>query len=149
MALTTGARKSELMNLRWSDVDFERGTAYLAKTKNGDSRNLVIPSVTLDKLKPIREIGAVYLFPDASGTQPFYFRKQWLRAVDEAGIEDFKFHDLRHSAASYLLEAGHSLPKIGEILGHRSQQSTKRYAHGNDEDMQTVSNDTFNQMDFG
>jgi integrase len=69
------------------------------------------------------------LFPDESGKKPILIRAPWQKALKEAGIEDFKFHDLRHSAASYLAMSGASLAEIAEVLGHKTLQMVKRYSH--------------------
>ncbi len=130
MALTTGARKAELMNLHWSDIDFGQGLATLNDTKNGDPRILPLPNVALEELKNHREIGSGLVFPSRRiPSKPFEFRKQWERALADSGIKDFRFHDLRHSAASYLVMAGATLHEAAEVLGHRSVATTKRYAH--------------------
>ena len=89
----------------------------------------------LQLLKARREAdGAVKLtglvFPSrVSERQPILLRLAWLAALKRAGIGDFRWHDLRHSAASFLAMNGASLPEIGAVLGHRSSQTTKRYSH--------------------
>lgn len=130
LALTTGARKAELMNLRWSDIELVQGVATLHDTKNGDPRILPLPKVALGELKQSREVGNGLIFPSQRiPSQPFEFRKQWAKALDDAGINDFRFHDLRHSPASYLVMGGATLHEAAEVLGHRSVATTKRYAH--------------------
>ena len=130
LAMTTGMRKAELMNLRWSDIDFTRAVAMLATTKNGEPRHCPIPSVALDELKAVRQVGDSLVFPSKKiPTQPFEFRKHWFKALGEAGIEDFRFHDLRHTAASYMVMNGMSLYETATVLGHKDTQTTARYAH--------------------
>ncbi|MBA1444792.1 MAG: tyrosine-type recombinase/integrase [Chromatiales bacterium] len=130
MALTTGARQGELLKLRWSDIDFNAKTATARDTKNGDDRILTLPTPTVDELKKYRQIGDGLVFPSQKRPQrPFEFRKHWNAALATAGVEDFRFHDLRHSAASYLVMAGATLYEAAEVLGHRSVETTKRYAH--------------------
>jgi len=130
LAMTTGMRKAELMNLRWSDIDFTRAVAMLATTKNGEPRHCPIPSVALDELKAVRQVGDGLVFPSEKiPTKPFEFRKHWFKALDEAGIEDFRFHDLRHTAASYMVMNGMSLYETATVLGHKDTQTTARYAH--------------------
>jgi len=130
LAITTGMRKSELMGLRWTDVDFEKGLAMLTDTKNGESRNNPIPEVTLNELRIFRQIGNGLIFNSPTRPErPFEFRKQWTGALDRAGIGSFRFHDLRHSAASYLVMAGATLYETAQVLGHKSTQTTERYAH--------------------
>ena len=69
------------------------------------------------------------VFPDPTGTRPADIRAAWQDAVRRAGIENFRFHDLRHSAASYLAMNGASLLEIAEVLGHKTLAMVKRYAH--------------------
>lgn len=140
-ALSTGSRKSEILNLSISDIDLNRQTAVLRNTKNGDTRavpvvhhlhDLLTEQVTkvnefydsLDEPAPKR-----WLFPRRDGLEPIDIRKAWENARDAAGIDDFRFHDLRHSTASYLAMNGASLVEIAEILGHRTLQMVRRYAH--------------------
>jgi len=130
LAMTTGMRKAELMNLRWTDIDFNRSVAMLATTKNGEPRHCPIPSVALDELKEVRQVGDSLVFPSKQiPTKPFEFKKHWFKALDEAGIEDFRFHDLRHTAASYMVMNGMSLYETATVLGHKDTQTTARYAH--------------------
>lgn len=130
MAITTGMRKAELVNLRWTDINFDKGLAKLATTKNGTPRINPIPAPALDELKKFRQVGNGLIFASSCDTEkPFNFRVQWTRALQRANIKNFRFHDLRHTAASYLVMNGASLHETAEILGHKSTQTTKRYAH--------------------
>ena len=130
MALTTGARLNEMLHLRWSDIDFATRRATLHKTKNGTKRVLTFPQAVMNEMAEHRQVGNGLIFPSQiKPDRPFEFRKHWNRAVKETGLEDFRFHDLRHSAASYLVMHGASLYETGDILGHKSLQTTKRYAH--------------------
>ncbi|MFK7847554.1 MAG: tyrosine-type recombinase/integrase [Rhodothermales bacterium] len=130
LALTTGARLSEILWLRWSDIDFSNRTALIHKTKNGESRTLTIPHITMEELLQFRQIGNGLVFAGSRKfNQPFEFRRHWNKALNDAEINDFRFHVLRHSAASYLAMSGASLVEIAEILGHKSLETTKRYSH--------------------
>ena len=130
MALTTGARQGELLSLTWTDIDFKAKTATLLETKNGESRVLTLPSPALKLLRQHQEVSKRLVFPsEIKPFRPFEFRKHWIKALADASITDFKFHDLRHSAASYLVMNGATLYETGEVLGHKSVQTTKRYAH--------------------
>jgi len=133
LALMTGARKSELLGLKWSDIDFTARTASLATTKNGSPRVLPLPDAAIAELKPFRGIGHVFGSTRRPG-QPFEMKKPWYAALKEAEIEDFRFHDLRHSTATYLFKAGHDLAMIAKVLGHKSLQTTMRYTHNDVED---------------
>lgn len=137
VALLTGMRRGEIMNLTWKDIDFEDKQIFLEETKNGDSRTISM----VDKLEKVLKglMGDVcysintLLFPgEEDPSKPRDIRSAWERALKVAEIEDFKFHDLRHSAASIMLEAGVSHMVIARILGHRVLNTTLRYSHLSD-----------------
>ncbi|MBI1364011.1 MAG: tyrosine-type recombinase/integrase, partial [Proteobacteria bacterium] len=127
-ALSTGARKSEILGLTLSDIDLKRDTAVLRDTKNGDTRAVPVVHHLHDLLEDQAEkIDTFYdeleppaprrwLFPRRDGQEPIDIRKAWENARDTAKINDFRFHDLRHSTASYLAMNGASLVEIAEIL---------------------------------
>jgi integrase len=143
MGLTTGMRKGELDQLRWCDIDFDKGLAILADTKNGTPRHTPIPSVIMAELKKHREVGNCLLFPSSTDpNQPFDFRKQWARCLRAANIKNFRWHDLRHDTASTLARDGRTLKEIAEILGHKSLASTDRYTHLCTEHKSQLLNDT-------
>ena len=132
-ALSTGMRKGELMNLQWKDVSLKNGAIILHDTKNGERRRVPLTGKALQQLvelSNVRNIKTKLLFPSAKNPEkPIDLRKPWLKALEVANIEDFRFHDLRHSAASYLAMNGASLAEIAEVLGHKTLQMVKRYAH--------------------
>jgi len=135
MAICTGARKSEMLRLKWQDIDFERRQAILHETKNGEKRVLTLPPPVIEALKQFRGIGLV--FPStAKPWQPMEIKKHWAQCLKDADLlypttdpRYFRFHDLRHTAASYLVMNGATLFEAGEVLGHKSVETTKRYAH--------------------
>jgi len=133
LALSTGARQGEILSLTWKQVDLSRGVITLHETKNGERRVLPLTGHALDQvsaLSKVRNIKTDMLFPSKSDLEkPLNIQSIFLRAVDEAKIEDFRFHDLRHSAASYLAMNGASLAEIAEVLGHKTLEMVKRYAH--------------------
>lgn len=135
LALSTGARKMELLGLRWDDVDINRRTITLHHTKNNERRVLPLEGHALDLMKEhtkIRRIDTSLVFPSRKGIKPMDIRQPWATALKRAEIEDFRFHDLRHSAASYLAMNGASLAEIAEVLGHKTLQMVRRYAHLSD-----------------
>jgi len=102
----------------------------LATTKSGEPRHCPIPSVALNELKVVRQVGDSLIFPsEMILTKPFEFRKHWFKVLDKAGIQDFRFHVLRHTAASYMVMNGMSLYETATVLGHKDTQTTTRYAH--------------------
>ena len=146
LALTTGMRKGELINLRWSDIDFEEGLAILSDTKNGSVRHTPIPEVTMEIVRQYREIGNGLLFPSTIDLdKPFDYRKKWAACLKAANIKDFRWHDMRHDTASTLARDGKTLKEIAEILGHKSLASTDRYTHLCTEYKSQLLNDTMNK----
>jgi len=130
VALSTGARKNEILQRTWSDVDLERGLLRLTHTKNGDRRAVPIVGPALVLLRTqAQSARSRWVFPNRSGSQPQLLDYAWRQACEQAGIDDLHFHDLRHSAASYLAMSGASLREIAEILGHRSLTQTMKYTH--------------------
>jgi integrase len=132
LALSTGARKSEILGITWPNVDFQRRMIRLLETKNGESRAVPLTGFALQemqRLAKVRRIDSLYVFPGRSGTSPVNLWESWRYARLRAGIKDFRFHDLRHSAASYLAMNGASLAEIAEVLGHKTLVMVKRYAH--------------------
>jgi integrase len=130
MAITTGSRKGELMNLRWIDIDFDRQTAYVKTTKNGQPKVLPLTDEVVKELNRFRDQEPALIFnSEIKPNKPYEFYKLWKRALEQAEITDFRFHDLRHTTASYLAQNGASLLEIADVLGHKQIQMTKRYAH--------------------
>ena len=132
LALATGARKGELLSLRWPDADLKRGTLIFHETKNGDRRAVPLTGQALALMRQnakVRRLDTMLVFPDATGKRPVGIREAWEYAIKRARISDFRFHDLRHTAASYLAMNGASLVEIAEVLGHKTLSMVKRYAH--------------------
>lgn len=132
IALSTGMRKSELMNLRWRDVDLNTGRAILHQTKNGERRTVTVTGKALELLREhskVRLIDSDLLFPGRNRQKPIDLRKPWIAALKKASITDMRWHDLRHSTASYLTMNGASLLEVAEVLGHKTIQMTQRYSH--------------------
>ncbi|MFZ4542026.1 MAG: tyrosine-type recombinase/integrase [Rickettsiales bacterium] len=132
LALSTGARHGEIMGIKWSDVDFNRRVITLHHTKNGERRILPISDRILPLLQTQsdkRSHHSDYVFPSPRYDRPLDTRIAWDSAVEKAGIKNFRFHDLRHSAASYLAMNGATTSEIAEVLGHKTLAMVKRYAH--------------------
>lgn len=127
LALATGARKSELAGLQWANMDLERRTVRFMDTKNGDSRTVPLAPTAVAVLTEWKRgrlpVGSVF------GLSRHDINKPWRAARGAAGLHDFRFHDLRHSAASYLAMSGASLMDIAAILGHKTLAMVKRYSH--------------------
>ncbi|MFC1868057.1 tyrosine-type recombinase/integrase [Thermodesulfobacteriota bacterium] len=149
-ALNTGMRRGEILSLKWSQI--QNGFIYLQKTKTNESRQIPINDELTEMFKDIRkekEFKLEYVFTYAKGEhnlkgkEPVRKRKRiapvaeavanvtraFKSALERAGIEDFKFHDLRHTFASHMVMRGASLKEVQEILGHKTMTMTLRYAH--------------------
>lgn len=131
LALTTGARKMELMTLTWERVDLQGGFIHLAQTKNGEPRRVPLrgQARSLMRERAIHQRGKRLCFEGVKPGRPVHMDVHWRAAVKAAGLTGFRFHDLRHSCASYLAMSGASLLEIAEILGHKTMQMVKRYSH--------------------
>lgn len=131
MAITTGARRGELLGLTWADVDLERGIAHINTTKNDHPRALpLVPAVVAELRRFHCERPEACVFPARSRISvPRAFESSWRSALAGAKIKRFRFHDLRHTCASYLAQNGASLLEIADVMGHRQLAMVKRYAH--------------------
>jgi integrase len=133
LALSTGARQAEILTLTWPQIDIERGAIYLERTKNGERRTLPLTGhakTLVEALKEKRDEKVALLFPShRDKAKPLDIHSVFAEAVATAGIEDFRFHDLRHTAASYLAMNGATLLEIAQILGHKTLSMVKRYSH--------------------
>jgi integrase len=104
----------------------------LHQTKNGEMRNIPLVGHALDALKTlgkVRRIDTPMVFPGKTPGKPLIIEDDWQKALKAAGIDNFRFHDLRHCTASYLAMNGATLPEIAGVLGHKSLQMVGRYAH--------------------
>jgi len=134
LAITTGARKGELIGLKWDDVDLKKGRALVSETKNDEPRTLPLAGKALEALRALKlkaSARSEYVFPQPSGLPGPYehFDAHWYAALEAAGIKDFHFHDLRHTTASMLAAQGASLLEIADVLGHKTLAMVKRYSH--------------------
>lgn len=144
LAITTGARRGELLSLQWTDVDLKAGRALVRETKNGEQRTLPLAGKALEALRALKlnnPSRSAYVFPSPTVAlnpktgkpdldAPYeYFDGHWYAALEVAGIKNFRFHDLRHTTASMLAAQGCSLLEIADVLGHKTLAMVKRYSH--------------------
>jgi integrase len=132
LALTTGMRRGEIMGLRWRDVDLDEAHLTLHETKNGERRVVPLVGHALQLLRdrrPGRLDDTELVFPGRTPGRALEFKRPWLKALEHAAICDFRFHDLRHTAASYLAMQGCTTLDLAELLGHKTLQMVKRYSH--------------------
>lgn len=154
-ALCTGMRRSEILGLKWGQVDLGKRMIRVERTKSGKARVIPINSVLLDELSRLKQANgkSEYLFLCPASESPMKDVKTAFRtACRRAGIKGFRFHDLRHSAASKMVEAGIDLVTVSKILGHASIQTTMRYAHPTPENMrravETLAQNVTSAQDF-
>lgn len=133
IALFTGARKTNVLTMKWSDLDMHLRTWRIPDTKNGEPQTLPLSEEAFEILQR-RKKGAksVWVFP-GTGEEGHLVdpKKAWLRIVKRGEFEDLRIHDLRRTLGSWLAASGVSLPIIGKTLGHKSAQSTQVYARLN------------------
>ena len=129
-AIETGMRRSEILNLRWENISDQQRIASLLDTKNGSKRDVPL---TQKAAKVIASLPARTdnVFP----TTDYAIRHAWDRLVRRAGIEDLRFHDLRHEAISRLFEIGLSVPEVALISGHKDYRMLASYTHIRVEDV--------------
>lgn len=128
-ALQTGMRKGEIFSLRWENINFDYGFIELLETKSGKARKIPI-SETLNKV--FQELPKIsdYVFINDTTGEPFVdIHKSFTTILEKAKIKNFRFHDLRHTVATRLVEKGIDLIVVKEILGHSKIETTMRYAH--------------------
>ena len=130
VALHTGMRFGEQMRLRWEDIDFKQRILTVRDSKPGTARHIPLNRVVVGTLESVlRRIDCPCVFHTHKGEERIQLPRQWERWVDEAGIENFHWHDLRHTFASRLVMRGVDLYTVKELLGHHSIEMTQRYAH--------------------
>jgi integrase len=131
LLLLTGARVSELLNAEWRHVDVERRAWHIPISKTGKSRHVPLSQAALDLIAALPKFkDCPYLVPNPETLKPFVsIKHSWQTARDEAKLPGLRIHDLRHSAASFMINSGVDLFAVGKVLGHASYQSTQRYSH--------------------
>ena len=153
IALLTGARKSEILKLTWAEVDFEHKMFYFLNTKNGEDRGtpmhelLNTELINFMKQSAVRKLKDDYVFKNSlGGPNEALIGKAFPKIVKQCGIEDFRFHDLRHTGASWQAMSGVSQPITQKTLGHKSPAMTNRYSHLRDENLRPAINEVGNVM---
>lgn len=134
VALYTGMRASEVQRLRWEDLDIDSGHIQIKQSKNGEKRSVVVGGEALELLKTWRKERALvwkgFVFGNThTGKAPYNYRAHWKEAKETAGVENFRFHDLRHAFTTAALTAGMNPVMVQLVTGHKSSQMLKRYSH--------------------
>lgn len=151
IAASMGLRFGEVANLCWKHIDFDNGFVTLEATKNGDVRVVPLPEQVAAYLKQIahRKLAEDFLFPSKNPDKrhPYsLIRKAFAKAVQKTELQDFKYHDIRHTCASHLAMNGATQGELMEVLGHRSPAMTKRYAHFSKEHIAKILQKTSNNL---
>lgn len=133
IGIATGMRRKEIERLKWPDLTADCTRVTLTKTKNGEIRAAHLTGAAKELILQMRERrqeGIALLFPSPNNPEkPIDFESAWRHAMQQAKLEDFRFHDLRHTCGSYLAMNGATLLEIAEVLGHKSLNMVRRYAH--------------------
>jgi integrase len=132
LALETAMRQGELIRLRWEHIDLNRRTAHLPDTKNGESRTVPLSTTAVRVLRALPRSLHGQVFP---GVTTEAIKRAHIRAVRRAGIEDLRFHDLRHEATTRLFEKGLNIMEVASITGHKDLRMLRRYTHLKAEDL--------------
>jgi len=129
LALFTGARSGEVTAIEWSQIDWTRHFIRLPDSKTNEPRTIHLSEAALEVLRGVPRVGR-YVIAGAKQDEPFQnLSRAWMVARKNAGLEDVRLHDLRHSFASLAAGRGVSLQMIGKLLGHKVPATTQRYAH--------------------
>jgi integrase len=142
LALHSGARRSEMANLRWGDVSLAEKRAVLHDTKAGTPRRLLLTDDVVRALKAIRPTPCpddAFVFHGRSLFKRHDFRKCWEKCRRDAGLPHLHLHDLRHAAAARMLKRGGTVHEVSQVLGHKSPQMLQRvYGHLDDSHLADV-----------
>lgn len=132
MAITTGARKSEILNLTWDTIDFENRLAHIKDSKNGRPRKVSLVESVIQELKrlySVRDAVKTKVFASKTTFGRLDIKKAWQSALQRAGIDNFVFHGLRHHFCSIGGQIGASGQQLRSQLGHTSTSMTDHYSH--------------------
>lgn len=128
-ALLTGMRKSEILNLKWECIDFKENYINVLKTKNAKARQIPLATKLKDELMRLKRLSE-YIFTNPEKLTPYTDLKDRFKFIcEKTNITGIVFHDLRHTAATRMVECGIDLVVVKEILGHSDINMTMRYAH--------------------
>src|SRR4029077_15476786 len=127
VAVNTGLRLNEMLNLRWGDLDFTNEMIYALKTKNQRMREIPMNKAVRNAFRRIeKQVDSPYVFCDKNVKSNVNIRCAFERALTKAKINNFRWHDLRHTTASLLVMSGVDLNTVREILGHTTMKMTQR-----------------------
>jgi integrase len=150
MLLLTGARKREVLDAQWQDMDYERRFWRIPFTKSGRERHVPLSDAVLTLLARVpRYAHCDWVFPNPKTLKPFRsIYHSWHTARTVAGLGEVRMHDLRHSFASFLVNAGCSIYDVQKLLGHANVSMTQRYSHLSQERLLTAANTAGDYVQF-
>ena len=131
-AITTGARRGEILKLEWRHVDLEKGIAFLTETKNGRPRSVALSDSVIAELKALYSLcnpTKLLVFASKTAFGQIDIKKGWMQAVQRAGLIDYHFHDLRHQFATLAAGQGASNVELATAMGHRTLSQLLRYSN--------------------
>ena len=148
LALLLGCRKRELLDAKWEDFSLERRLWRIPLTKSGKARHVSLSLVAVSMLAQVpRWEGCPYVVPNPRTRLPFMgIQVAWDTARKKAGLAEVRMHDLRHTFASNLVNAGHSIFVVSKALGHSSTQMSERYSHLSNETLFAAADSAANAM---
>lgn len=149
LALHTGLRRGEIFNLDWTDVDFGRRTILVKVSKSGKKRMVPMNATISEMLKNMVRRGELVFPSPRTGERLIEIKRSFGRAMREAGIEDLRFHDLRHTAATRMADSGADAFTLMKILGHSDIRMTSRYTHATDSAIRKAVENLDKKRDFG
>jgi len=132
LALATGLRQSNIRLLKWEDVDFDNWTLAIRETKNGQPRHVPVVGMAQRTLQAHHDRDPTkkgWVFKGYCEGAPWSLHSAWQRVRANAGLANFRFHDLRHTVASYLTQGGAGLAQVADALGHKTLVMARRYSH--------------------
>jgi integrase len=146
LLMLSGARKGEILSLRWEWISFDRKRLELPDSKTG-AKSVPLAAAALAVLAGLPRNGSPYVLPGARGNGHYVgLEKDFKRVCERAELPKVRIHDMRHTFASFAVARGHSLFIIGKVLGHRQARTTERYAHLADDPIAAVASDTGNKI---
>jgi integrase len=148
MLILTGARKREVLDAKWEDFDIVAKQWRIPITKAGKPRYVPLSTGAVQLLASIpHQDNCPWVFANLKTLMPYVsFYHSWNTARKQAGLADVRIHDLRHSFASFLVNAGRSLYEVQKILGHTQVKTTQRYAHLSQDTLIDAANAAMNAM---
>ena len=140
IALNTGMRRNEILSLKWDNINIPKRYIYIENSKSGRSRKVPMNELVVEAVNQIDQISEFVFFNTSTKTHIKDIKTGFKAACRRAKIKGLRVHDLRHTAATRMIEAGVDLVTVSKILGHSSIQMTMRYAHPTPENMQRAVN---------